>query len=38
LPLAANQTEAPQRLIDVQQQMKMPLIEVWIAALLGNFL
>jgi chromatin segregation and condensation protein Rec8/ScpA/Scc1 (kleisin family) len=36
--LAAKQTTAPQRLIDVQQQMKMPLIEVWIAALLGGFL
>ena len=36
--LSSRQTAAPQRLIDVQQQMKMPLIEVWIAALLGGFL
>ncbi|MEA5463633.1 hypothetical protein [Leptothoe sp. PORK10 BA2] len=36
--LAAQQTAAPQRLVDVQRQMKMPLIEVWIAALLGGFL
>jgi chromatin segregation and condensation protein Rec8/ScpA/Scc1 (kleisin family) len=36
--LSSQQTAAPQRLIDVQQQMKMPLIEVWIAALLGGFL
>jgi chromatin segregation and condensation protein Rec8/ScpA/Scc1 (kleisin family) len=35
--LAAQQTEAPQRLVDLQQQLKMPLIEVWIAALLGGF-
>ena len=35
--LAAKRTEAPQRLVDLQQQLKMPLIEVWIAALLGGF-
>ena len=35
--LAAKQKDSPQRLIDVQQQLKMPLIEVWIAALLGGF-
>ena len=27
----------PQRLIELQQQLQMPLIEVWIAALLGGF-
>jgi chromatin segregation and condensation protein Rec8/ScpA/Scc1 (kleisin family) len=35
--LAAMQTDSPQRLIDLQKQLKMPLIEVWIAALLGGF-
>ena len=35
--LAAKQQDAPQRLVDIQQQLKMPLIEVWIAALLGGF-
>ncbi len=35
--LAAEQAESPQRLVDIQQQLKMPLIEVWIAALLGGF-
>ena len=35
--LAAKQMDSPQRLVDVQAQMKMPLIEVWIAALLGGF-
>ena len=35
--LSAKQTDSPQRLIDLQQQLKMPLIEVWIAALLGGF-
>jgi chromatin segregation and condensation protein Rec8/ScpA/Scc1 (kleisin family) len=35
--LAAKQTDSPQRLIDVQKQLGMPLIEVWIAALLGRF-
>ena len=35
--LADRQEESPQRLIDLQQQLKMPLIEVWIAALLGGF-
>ncbi|PZO52450.1 MAG: hypothetical protein DCF15_13735 [Phormidesmis priestleyi] len=35
--LATKQTESPQRLVDLQQQLKMPLIEVWIAALLGGF-
>ena len=36
--LAAQQKDSPQRLIDVQKQLKMPLIEVWIAALLGGFM
>ena len=35
--LSMAQTRSPQRLVDVQQQLKMPLIEVWIAALLGGF-
>ena len=35
--LAAKQQDAPQRLVDIQRQLKMPLIEVWIAALLGGF-
>ena len=35
--LADNQGESPQRLVDIQRQLKMPLIEVWIAALLGGF-
>ena len=35
--LAAEQAESPQRLVDLQQQLRMPLIEVWIAALLGGF-
>ena len=35
--LANKQAESPQRLVDLQQQLQMPLIEVWIAALLGGF-
>ncbi|MFK8186613.1 MAG: hypothetical protein AB8B99_24815 [Phormidesmis sp.] len=35
--LAAQQKDSPQRLVDLQRQLKMPLIEVWIAALLGGF-
>ncbi len=35
--LADRQWGSPQRLIDIQAQLKMPLIEVWIAALLGGF-
>ena len=35
--LSDRQVDSPQRLIDLQQQLKMPLIEVWIAALLGGF-
>ena len=34
--LLSTRTEAPQRLIDLQRRMKMPLVEVWIAALLGD--
>ncbi|NJM98552.1 MAG: hypothetical protein HC800_16580 [Phormidesmis sp. RL_2_1] len=36
--IASQQTRKPQRLIDLQAQLKMPLIEVWIAALLGGFI
>lgn len=35
--LLSKRTGAPQRLIDLQRRMKMPLVEVWIAALLGDF-
>lgn len=35
--LANEQGESPQRLVDLQQKLKMPLIEVWLAALLGSF-
>ncbi|MEO0378242.1 MAG: hypothetical protein AAF329_27330 [Cyanobacteria bacterium P01_A01_bin.17] len=35
--LADKQMGSPQRLVDLQQQLEMPLIEVWIAALLGEF-
>ncbi len=35
--LLSKRTGTPQRLIDLQQRMKMPLVEVWIAALLGDF-
>ena len=35
--LADRQMRSPQRLVDLQKQLKMPLIEVWIAALLGGF-
>ncbi len=35
--LADKQSESPQRLVELQQQLQMPLIEVWIAALLGGF-
>ena len=35
--LADKQMDSPQRLVDLQQQLQMPLIEVWIAALLGGF-
>ncbi|PZO45331.1 MAG: hypothetical protein DCF15_21635 [Phormidesmis priestleyi] len=35
--IADQQADSPQRLVDLQQQLRMPLIEVWIAALLGGF-
>jgi len=35
--LGAKQKDSPQRLVELQQQLQMPLIEVWIAALLGGF-
>ncbi|MGC1307839.1 MAG: hypothetical protein WA885_11455 [Phormidesmis sp.] len=35
--LAGGQVDSPQRLVDLQKQLRMPLIEVWIAALLGGF-
>ena len=35
--LADKQGRSPQRLVALQQQLQMPLIEVWIAALLGSF-
>ena len=35
--LAAQQVDSAQRLVDLQQQLAMPLIEVWIAVLLGGF-
>ena len=35
--LADGQVDSPQRLVDLQQQLRMPLIEIWLAALLGGF-
>ena len=35
--LAGKQKNVPQRLVDIQQQLQMPMVEVWIAALLGGF-
>ncbi|PZO42000.1 MAG: hypothetical protein DCF15_23130 [Phormidesmis priestleyi] len=35
--IADGQVDSPQRLVDLQKQLRMPLIEVWIAALLGGF-
>ena len=35
--LADRQGKSPQRLVDLQKQLRMPLIEVWILALLGGF-
>ena len=35
--LAVARIESPLRLVDVQAQLKMPLMEVWLAALLGGF-
>ena len=36
--IASQQIGEPQRLIDVQRQLKIPMVEVWIGALLGGFL
>ena len=35
--ISDGQTDAPQRLVDLQRQLQMPMVEVWIAALLGGF-
>ncbi|MEL6352628.1 MAG: hypothetical protein AAFR58_12760 [Cyanobacteria bacterium J06627_28] len=35
--LADKQVDSPQRLVNLQKRLRMPLIEVWIAALLGGF-
>ena len=35
--ISAKRSEVPQRLLELQQQLQMPLIEVWIAVLLGGF-
>ncbi|MEM9093331.1 MAG: hypothetical protein AAGC93_31985 [Cyanobacteria bacterium P01_F01_bin.53] len=35
--LSARQSDVPQRLVDIQVQLKMPMVEVWLAALLGGF-
>ncbi|MEM7065940.1 MAG: hypothetical protein AAF572_22590 [Cyanobacteria bacterium P01_B01_bin.77] len=35
--ISAKRKLVPQRLIELQQQLQMPLIEVWIALLLGGF-
>ncbi|MEM9087111.1 MAG: hypothetical protein AAGC93_00005 [Cyanobacteria bacterium P01_F01_bin.53] len=35
--LSARQSDVPQRLVDIQAQLNMPMVEVWIAALLGGF-
>ena len=35
--ISARRMPVPQRLTELQQQLRMPLIEVWIAALLGGF-
>ena len=35
--VADKQRDTPQRLVDIQQQLQMPMVEVWIAALLGGF-
>ena len=35
--ISDGQTDAPQRLVDLQKQMPMPMVEMWIAALLGGF-
>ncbi len=35
--ISEGQTDKPQRLVDLQRQLQMPMVEVWIAALLGGF-
>jgi len=35
--LAAVQKDVPQRLVDIQGTLEMPLITIWLAALLGGF-
>ncbi|PZO15659.1 MAG: hypothetical protein DCF25_13425 [Leptolyngbya foveolarum] len=35
--ISEGQTDKPQRLVDLQRQLKIPIVEVWIAALLGGF-
>ena len=35
--ISAKRKSLPQRLIELQQQLRMPLTEVWIAVLLGGF-
>ncbi|MEN8443642.1 MAG: hypothetical protein ABG776_01380 [Cyanobacteria bacterium J06555_13] len=35
--LSAAQTDVPQRLVTLQSQLRMPLSELWLAALLGGF-
>lgn len=35
--LTVAQTDAPQRLVTIQSKLKMPLSELWLAALLGGF-
>ena len=35
--ISAKRRSFPQRLIELQQQLRMPLTEIWIAALLGEF-
>ncbi len=35
--ISAKRKSVPQRLVELQRQLQMPLVEVWIAALLGGF-
>ena len=35
--LSTKRKSVPQQLVELQQQLRMPLIEVWIAVLLGGF-
>lgn len=35
--LSESQTGTPQRLVDLQHRLQRPLVEVWLAALLGGF-